>query len=543
MTQESRAADGPGETDAPISGVTVFRDGARVTRAGRLDVRAGLHRARAAVLPGAADPASVRVAVRGAGVALLEVEVGQRFAAVPTREEPARLREEVEKRKDAVKELTDEDAAEAAGLDFLGHLSESAAVWLARAVSGGRADYAELTRMAGHLTGGTASALGRRREIASRLRTARRELEAAEQRLAAAERRKGRTEQFHEVSVVLEAAAAVSAEIDVSYHVCGASWQPLYDLTLNGEKLAIAYLAEVTQHTGEDWPQTRLVLSTARQGEQQGLPELSPWYIGRPVLPHPRKESLRARSLAASEESAIVGGVPPLPAQAAYGAVPAAPGQAPDLTAEVVQPGESGAGIAYTVALPVAVPADGGPHKTTVAKFEADAVLDYLTVPVVAAEAYLRATVTNGPLLLLPGTARVFHGPQFVGKTDLDTVAAGEEFEVQLGVDDQIRVERKLTRRSTSKAVLGGTRTIDIAYEITVENHRIGKAKVSVHDHIPLSRDAEIKVKPREAAPVPAKTDDLGELTWELSLDGGTSATIKHRFTVEHPAGVTVTGL
>jgi uncharacterized protein (TIGR02231 family) len=178
-----------------------------------------------------------------------------------------------------------------------------------------------------------------------------------------------------------------------------------------------------------------------------------------------------------------------------------------------------------------------------VATFEANAVLDYLTVPVLATEAYLRATVTNGPLLLLPGAARVFHGTQFVGETALETVAAGEEFEVQLGVDDQIRVERKLTRRSTSKAVLGGTRTIDIAYEITVENHRDGKAKVSVHDHIPLSRDAEIKVKARELSPVPASTDDLGEHTWDLTLDGGKTATIRHRFTVEHPAGVTVTGL
>jgi uncharacterized protein (TIGR02231 family) len=122
-------------------------------------------------------------------------------------------------------------------------------------------------------------------------------------------------------------------------------------------------------------------------------------------------------------------------------------------------------------------------------------------------------------------------------------VAAGEEFEVQLGVDDQIRVERKLTRRSVSKAVLGGTRTIDIAYEITLENHRDGKAKVSVHDHVPLSRDGEIKVKVRETSPAPAKSDDLGELTWDLTLDGGKSATIKHRFTVEHPASVTVTGL
>jgi uncharacterized protein (TIGR02231 family) len=538
-------AEGTREADVPITGVTVFRDGARVTRTGRLDVGVGLHRTRAAVLPGVTDPASVRVAVRGTGVALLEVEVSKRFRADPLREEPARLRGEVEKLRDAVKELEDEDAAEAASLDFLGHLSESAATSLARAVSSGRADYAELSRMAGHLTGGTASALGRRREIAVRLRAARRELDAAEQRLAAAERRQGRAEQYCEVSVVLAAAAAVSAEVDVSYHVSSASWRPLYDLTLNGEKLTVGYLAEVTQQSGEDWPETRLVLSTARQGQQQGLPELSPWYIGRPAPPPVRPVPMMARggAFTGSAESTVAGGMPTLPPQGAVMAAAAPAPQARDLTAEVGEPGESGAGVTYTVALPVAVPADGGPHKTTVAKFEADAVLDYLTVPVIAAEAYLRATVTNGPLLLLPGTARVFHGPQFVGKTDLDTVAAGEEFDVQLGVDDQIRVERKLTRRSTSKAVLSGTRTIDIAYEITVENHRAGKAKVSVHDHIPLSRDAEIKVKAREAAPVPAKVDDLGELTWDLSLDGGKSATIRHRFAVEHPAGATVVGL
>jgi uncharacterized protein (TIGR02231 family) len=179
-----------------------------------------------------------------------------------------------------------------------------------------------------------------------------------------------------------------------------------------------------------------------------------------------------------------------------------------------------------------------------IAQFALDAALDHLAVPVLAAEAYLRATVTNtSPLLLLPGPARIFHNARFAGETALDTVASGEEFELQLGVDDQIRVERKLRRRGTSKAVIGGTRTIDIAYEITVENHRQDKAQVSVHDHIPVSADGEIKVRLRETNPAPAEQDDLGELTWELSLDGGQTATIRYRFTVEHPAQVTVAGL
>jgi uncharacterized protein (TIGR02231 family) len=208
------------------------------------------------------------------------------------------------------------------------------------------------------------------------------------------------------------------------------------------------------------------------------------------------------------------------------------------------EPGESGSGLIYRVQRPLAVPADGEPYKTMVARFDLDAALDHLMVPVLAPEAYTRATVTNtSPFLLLPGPARVFHGPQFVGETSLEIVAAGEEFELQLGVDDQIRVERQLRRRAASKAMIGGTRTIDVAYEIAVDNHRPNQARISVHDHIPVSSDAEIKVRLREASPDPASQTDLGELTWNLSLDGGRSATIRYRFTVEHPAQVTVTGL
>jgi uncharacterized protein (TIGR02231 family) len=520
--------------DAPVTAVTVFRDGARVVRTGRVDVAPGLRPVVVGNLPAVTDPASVRVAARGRDLGLFSVEVQRRFGADPVREQTARLHSEVGHWRDAVQALDDEDAAEQAGLSFLGHLSDAAATSLARAVSFGRVGYDDLARMSGHLSTSTADVLGRRREIAARKRAALRELEAAEERLAAAEQRSAHPAEFVEVSVILEARVATEAEVEVSYHVSGASWRPLYDLTLNGERLTVSCLGEITQRTGEDWPEIALALSTTRSGVHQTLPELSPWYIG------------RARWIAAGGRTARARRVPSgdaqLSAELSAGAMAEALPDAEVLTAQYGD-GESGAGLVYTVARPLAVPADGGPHKTLIAQFDTDAVLDYLTVPVLASEAYLRATVTNGPLLLLPGQARVFHGPRFVGQTSLGAVAAGEEFEVQLGVDDQIRVERKLRRRSTSKAMIGGTRTVDIGYEITVENHREGKAKVSVHDHIPVSTDGEIKVRPREASPAPDKTDDLGKLTWNLSLEPGRAATIQHRFTVEHPAQVSVTGL
>ena len=184
---------------------------------------------------------------------------------------------------------------------------------------------------------------------------------------------------FIEVVVLLEAQAATAAEFELTYHVAGASWRPLYDLVLDGEKLTVSYLAEITQRTGEDWPEVTLVLSTTRQGLSQTLPELRPWYIGRPQPPRPAP---MARSAASASMSApggagmdgAFGEEGPVRAMAFAAARPeakvlaATPGQS-----------ESGAGLVYTVARPLAVPSDGGPHKTLVAKSEADASLDYLT--------------------------------------------------------------------------------------------------------------------------------------------------------------------
>src|SRR6266702_3905522 len=482
----------PGGTDqegtaveAPITAVTVFRDGARVVRAGAVNVAAGLRPAVLGGLPPSVDRASVRVALRGQDVALLEVEVNRRYGTDPVRAETVRLRSDVERRRDAVQALDDEDAACQARLGFAGHLSEAAATALARAVGFGRAGLDELNQMAGHLSASTA-----------RKRAAQRDLQAAEQRLAHAEKRAGAAE-FTEVSASIEATAATRAEIELTYHVPGASWQPLYDLGLSGDRLTVSYLAQVTQRTGEDWPAVPLTLSTTRRGMHRDLPELAPWYIDR--RPVAQADPLRARSVLMAAGESDEGAVGTRHASAARRL--AAP-----MTAEV---GESTAGQVYQVPRPLAVPADGNPHKTTIARFDLDAEVDHLAVPVLAPEAYLRATVTNGsPLLLLAGPARIFHDGQFAGETQLETVATGEEFELQLGVDDQIRIERKLERRATSKAVLGGTRTVDIAYETTVRSHRAGPTRISVHDHIPVSTDGKMKVTLRETVPNPAEQTD-----------------------------------
>ena len=72
--------------DAPIVAVTVFRDGARVQRSGTVDIAPGLQPVVLGGLPASVDPASVRVAARGPGLALLDVEVHRRYRTDPVTE-------------------------------------------------------------------------------------------------------------------------------------------------------------------------------------------------------------------------------------------------------------------------------------------------------------------------------------------------------------------------------------------------------------------------------------------------------------------------
>jgi len=108
-------------------------------------------------------------------------------------------------------------------------------------------------------------------------------------------------------------------------------------------------------------------------------------------------------------------------------------------------------------------------------------------------------------------------------------VAAGEEFELQLGVDDQIRVERTLRRRSTGKAVIGGTRTIDVATRSPWRTNRAGQTKGQrARPHPGVHRRRDQGPAPGDE-PGPGKQTDLGELTWELALDGGQEAAVRYR--------------
>ncbi|WP_433528442.1 DUF4139 domain-containing protein [Micromonospora sp. CA-263727] len=517
------------EIDAPVVGVTVYPDRARVTRRGGTRLAAGQHRVRVAPLPLGLRRDSVRVGGRGAAT-VLGVDVTTWRQARSTDTQVVGLEQRRRELADELAEVDDADGIEEQRGDFLTRLAERAGGTYARALAAGDAAPSDVAAFTDSVAAQLADSRARRRALARRRTELAEELEAVGRDLDAAHGKREPDRLAAEVIVAVEADDA-DVELELTYLVEGARWQPSYDLRLVDDTVTVTWFGTVSQSTGEDWPECELHLSTARPAATTGVPELSPWYLDRHQPAPPRMMSAE-----------MVAGMPAPAAAPASGPARSAAAR-PKLRERVAEVEQGVSAATYRPARPVAVPADGSAHRATIAVLALPARLDHVTAPIRVAEAHLRATVRNtSEHTLLSGPAAVFHGADFVASTRLPMWAPGEETELALGVDDRLRVERTLQRRAETKATLGSTRRREVEYRITVSNHTLRPATVEVRDQLPVSRDEAVVVRETTVVPPPVERTELGELTWRLSLAPGESGEVALGFRVELAKGVELTG-
>ncbi|MGI5214150.1 DUF4139 domain-containing protein [Plantactinospora sp. CA-290183] len=551
--------------DAPIVSVTVYPDRARVTRRTRLSLPPGEHRVRIGSLPLGLRRDSLRVGGRGPA-AVLGVDVLTDVQPRTTDTTAAELEERRWGLAAELSELADADAVEAQRGEFLTLLSQRAAGTYARSLASGDTAPGDIVGFADSMAGQAAAGHARRRELKRRREDTQERLAAIERELAALPAKREPDRLAAEVTVRVDGTdpsddtdagagtgpadgtgdpadeqggepAGAEVQLELSYVVEGAGWHSSYDLRLVDETLTLTWFGLVSQRTGEDWPECELLLSTARPAVATGLPELAPWYLDAAV-PWPQQD--------------VGWGSQPMPVPAGMPAAGGAPQRSSEAdtrrrAAPLAQPTatvEQGVMAAtYRPARAVAVPADGGAHRAVVAVLELATTLDHVTAPVLTTEVHLRATVVNSSAhTLLPGTASVFHGGDFVGGAQLPAWAPGEQIELALGLDERIRVKRELVRRGDTRATLGSTRRRELEYRTTVANHTPRPARVTVLDQLPVSRHEGIAVRELRLDPPPTQRGDLGELRWRLELPPGASGEILTGLRVELAKGVDLAG-
>lgn len=527
--------------DTRISSVVVFPDRARVTRSGRLHVAPGAHRLEVADLPLTVDPESVRAAARGTARARLR---GVDLIKQVLEETPVERVRDLERQVEGLGDERLEKVAlislleeEKQGLVGLTKSTEVFARGLARGTLDPQTHLGLLQGVRKRVVEIDAESLRVAqvvRELDRRLLQLREELK----RLSSA----GGRGRFVAV-LELEILQGGELEVDLTYLVSGSEWVPLYDCRLlEGERprLEVTYLAQVTQRTGEGWEDVELTLSTARPALATRPPQLKPWVLAAPA-------PATSRAAPASGKPLLAGAMVEHRARVSEASLEEESGAPePEVEAAVVMAtvASTGAAVTYAIPVKVSVPSDGTAHKVTVAGIVLEPRLDWVTAPKLVEAVHRRARARNSsPYTFLPGRTSLCAENEHVGSTQVELVASGGELELFFGVDDRVKVQRKLVRREVDKKLLSDRRTLAFGYEIVVESLLDHPITVTVRDQLPTSRHELVKVKGEELQPEPTERTELGLVTWELRLEPAATQTIRIGFVVEHPREITVTGL
>jgi uncharacterized protein (TIGR02231 family) len=530
--------------DTKPNAVTIFPDRARVTRSGQVDLKPGLQRVEISNLPLALIPESVRASGKGTAKAkLLGVTTRMdNFTETPT--------ESVQELETKIQELADADANLSArssilekdqkALDGLAAQSEMFARGLSfrnRTPEEQGIIFDFITRRGQAIQTELLSLARSRRDKTKEIDRLKRILQGHQA---------ARPKQRYVATIELDVLTEGNLTIELTYIVRNANWKPLYDLRMTDTVLEVTYMAQVSQNTGEDWPNVKITLSTAEPSLSLEIPELDPWYIAPRQPVYPRSAPLAKRAMAMpAPAAAMMGGARDEEEadMAKFAMAEAAPEQ--EMEADSASVSASGASLTYQLSASSDVPGNNDPRKVTVASFQLKPTLDYVTAPKIEEVCYRRAKVKNeSSYSLLPGPAQLFDGDTYLGTTQLEFVAPNQEFELVLGSDERIRVDRQLVQREVEKAfIVGDRKRIRYGYTITIDSLREGLQTIYVRDQLPVPRDEQIKVRLETADPKPSDYNHLNLLEWKLSLAPGSKTVIRFDFSVEYPRTLDVVGL
>src|SRR5690242_19222333 len=501
-----RAADL--DAASTIDAVTVYPDGATVTRVITVDLPSGDNILVAKDFPLSLNASSLRVE----GESGAKVTIGAIDAKPPRPAPPVNLSEidrKIEALRDQRADLDGAVASAGARKKFAERFAESSPAGLgekgeARPLSDWRAAFAAVAEEVANADTAIRDAQRKQRDLD-------REIVRLEQD------RNTKPPSKLEVRIDLASAAATRATLRVTYAVRNARWVPLYDARLDtGAKdrkpsIELVRRAEITQATGEDWSNVTLGVSTVRTAHGGAAPDLTSLIVQYPQVPRPLAlGSARERAFSAA---------PPAPA-----AEPVAQDAATNLARKAEEQQatvEIGAfQTAFRIPGRVSVGANEGPKSLRIASMSISPDLVIRSAPVADPAAFLEASFVQGEdAPLLPGRVSIYRDGMFVGRGKMAAAGKDETVRLGFGADDKVMIERAVLRRNEGSAglIVTTARTDERAFRTTVRNGHDFAIRVAIQDQLPVSENEDITVEMLPSTTPPTTTnvhDKRGVVEW-----------------------------
>jgi uncharacterized protein (TIGR02231 family) len=523
-----------------IAAVTVYTDRALITRQGKLTLTGEETYLTIANLPTSLDPESVRVSGRGQmAVQLQGVTIDRQFTTEPVGDRLLQLATEIDRIETEKTQIQVQLDSLALQSEFIQGLRQKTEETFSRNLAAKRLDLEDTSNLLNFMGTKHTEYATSREDLLRQKQQQEKQLQALQSQVKQIQR--PRSKESFQITVAIATTTPGEFQLEVTYVVNSAAWKPLYDLRVQQQTIHLTYLAAITQTSGEDWQDVSLTLSTAKPGLGTIPPKLEPWYISLPhketpeFLQRRRAEPMMMARSAAPESKSFD--------EANY---EAERGEEPEYDADVAvaEISQEGGIVTFQIGGSSNIPSDGNPHKATILNEPIPCRFTYLAMPRLVSFAYLQAKAQNRSdgATFLPGKANIFREQVFVGTTDLENIAPGQEFKINLGIDESLKLDRNLTERQVDKKFLGSNRRITYAYRITVANLGSSPASLELNDQIPHSRNDLIKVKLTKITPTIA-LGELGRLNWNLDLAANSKNEIYYQFAIEHPENAQILGL
>lgn len=320
-----------------------------------------------------------------------------------------------------------------------------------------------------------------------------------------------------EIVLMVTSKVATRSKISCNYLVNQAGWNPIYDLRSSGfeKPLTLNTYGQVYQSTGLDWKDVKLTVSTGNPAQNNSRPILVPLYVDfySPMINNYTNKGAMLNSALYEEANTD---------------------KVDDLVYTVNEV-ETQLTMEYEIELDQTIPTDGKTYQVQLKDYEIPATYVHHTVPSMERAAFLLAKVPNwGQYHIMSGKMNLFFDGRYIGQSDINTQVTADTLLLSLGRDEKISVERHSIVDKESHSFFGGTRKENRTYEISVRNNKSKAVTVEVLDHIPVSRQQDIKVTMLDQGGA-EYTEAIGKLLWTLDLKPGETKKVRFSFEVAFP--------
>lgn len=523
-----------------ISHVTLFTNQALVTRTAEVQVAKGVSEIVLAVDAFNVDSDSLSAKVFGQGE-LYSVQLKKVFLKDAPQENVKRLEQKLDKLEAALTALQNSKTVLTNKERFLNSLVDFSKTQLPQEIVTSFPKTDDLNKTLAFLEQNYDQINAKRQDLEQKIKSVERDIEVVKKELASLSRQ--RKKRKNVIEIVFNANNDQRIRIEAGYLVQNAYWQPLYKATVPADlgPVNLTLFSKILQKSGEDWTDIDLSVSNVVPLKGSSLPKPFSWIldIDRPV-PKPYRskgmaleEAVVAQSTADKEAGEFSG---------------KAVSQEP---ADFVSAQKKELPLSFEYRMPRKLSIESKDKFTLLPLLTKELKGDYVhhTVPRITPVAFLVCR-TTADKEVMAGQMNVHFGSHFVGKTFLSEKKAGDVFDLNLGIDREIKVKREKVRDKIRETFFGkferSTIVRDMAFKVVVENLKSKPVTIQVLDSIPVSRTDKVKVEDIRMIPEPSEQNYQnreGVMFWSFVAEPGEVKEVDISFTVSYPKNEPVRGL